>query len=173
LRIESASQEHLNAAGRLQRRIEELTALSHEISEQRSSFNRERSELAALAAATSDSSFDPVDPSDERFERPSTLVDVASQELSIDRKLAVAEREMQELASELERLDTLHVEQTENASRHDVAGSVAQLPAPGDTGTASITVLSPPLPGEHPQRGLANVVSLAARIRALQKNITG
>jgi DNA repair exonuclease SbcCD ATPase subunit len=164
LRLESpVRHEQVSATDRLQRRIDELTALSREISEQRSSFNRERNELAALAAAAADLPLDTV----ESGEDTTSLDDVTNQERSIDRMLAKAERESRELAVELERLDALHGDPPPL-----VATREPTLPEPREA-SAEISILPAPVSAEQPQRGLANVVSLAARIRALQKNITG
>jgi chromosome segregation ATPase len=165
LRLESpVRHDQATAADRLQRRIDELTALSREISEHRSSFNRERTELAALAAATADL---PIEAVEDNLERPTSLDDVTNQERSIDRMLAKAERESRELADELERLDALHDAPPLVATREPT------LPEPREPAGAEIKILAAPISSEQPQRGLANVVSLAARIRKLQKNITG
>jgi chromosome segregation ATPase len=165
LRLESpVRHDQASAADRLQRRIDELTALSREISEHRSSFNRERTELAALAAATADL---PIEAVEDNLERPTSLDDVTNQERSIDRMLAKAERESRELADELERLDALHDAPPLVATREPT------LPEPREPAAAEIKILAAPVSSEQPQRGLANVVSLAARIRKLQKNITG
>jgi chromosome segregation ATPase len=175
IRIESAMrQEQLNTADKLERRIEELTALSREIAEQRYSFNRERHELAALAAATMDPPPD-AHHADDAYERASAnFEEVTNQERSIDRMLTHAERETLALAAEVERLEPLRAEYPQLTVPEDMRPASGRLVEPRDP--------EPPPPfgklsrssgDEKPQRGLANVVSLAARIRALQKNITG
>jgi len=170
LRLESpVRHDQASVADRLQRRIDELTALSREISEHRSSFNRERNELAALAAAAADLPTDAVESGEDNLERSTNLDEVTNQERSIDRMLAKAERESRDLAVELERLDALHGDAPPLvATREPILSETSREPA-----GAEISILPAPVSAEQPQRGLANVVSLAARIRALQKNITG
>jgi chromosome segregation ATPase len=170
LRLESpVRHDQASAADRLQRRIDELTALSREISEHRSSFNRERTELAALAAAAADLPIDVVEAGEDNLERSTSLDDVTNQERSIDRMLAKAERESRDLADELERLDARHGDAPPLvATREPILPEAPREPS------AEISILQAPVSAEQqPQRGLANVVSLAARIRKLQKNITG
>ena len=175
MHIESAlRQEQLNTADRLERRIEELTALSREIAEQRYSFNRERHELAALAAGAMEGSPDPGDHIDNGYERAAANFDeVTNQERSIDRMLTHAERETLALAAEVERLEPLRAELPELAIPDDMRPVSGRLVEPREPEPASFGKLARPSGDEKPQRGLANVVSLAARIRALQKNITG
>ncbi len=175
MRIESATQrEQLNTADRLERRIEELTMLSREIAEQRYSFNRERHELAALAAASLEPSPDMHHP-DDAYERASTnFEEVTNQERSIDRMLTHAERETLALAAEVERLEPLRAEYPQLTVPDDMRPTSGRLVEPREPEPSTFGKLSrSPGDDEKPQRGLANVVSLAARIRALQKNITG
>ena len=172
MRIESAiHQEQLNTADRLERRIEELTALSREIAEQRYSFNRERNELAALAAA----SIEPApDAPENTYERAAAnFEEVTNQERSIDRMLTHAERETLALAAEVERLEPLRAEYPQLTVPDDMRPASGRLVEPREPEMPPFGKLTRPASDEKPQRGLANVVSLAARIRALQKNITG
>ena len=158
---------------RLERRIEELTALSREIAEQRYSFNRERHELAALAAAAMEPSQDP-DRLDPDYDRTAAnFEEVTNQERSIDRMLTHAERETLALAAEVERLEPLRAEYPQLTVPDDMRPTSGRLVEPREPDLAPFGKLSRPSAEEKPQRGLANVVSLAARIRALQKNITG
>jgi chromosome segregation ATPase len=174
MRLESAMrQEQLNTADRLEQRIEELTALSREIAEQRYSFNRERHELAALAAASMESSPDQ-DAADNAYERSAANFEgVTNQERSIDRMLTHAERETLALAAEVERLEPLREEYPQLSVPEDMRPGNGRLVEPREPELPAFGKLSRPAGDEKPQRGLANVVSLAARIRALQKNITG
>lgn len=174
MRIESEMrQEQLNTADRLERRIEELTSLSHEIAEQRYSFNRERHELAALAAASIEASPDSPHAEDAYERAAANFEEVTNQERSIDRMLTHAERETLALAAEVERLEPLRDEYPQLAVPEDMRPAGGRLVEPRDPDPAPFGKLSRPSGDEKPQRGLANVVSLAARIRALQKNITG
>ena len=175
VRIESARrQEQMNTADRLERRIEELTTLSREIAEQRYSFNRERHELAALAAASIDGSPDSVDRTDNSYElAAANFEEVTNQERSIDRMLTAAERETLALAAEVERLEPLRTEYPELSVPEDMRPAGGRLVEPREPELPAFGKLSRSAGDEKPQRGLANVVSLAARIRALQKNITG
>ncbi|MBL8908965.1 MAG: hypothetical protein JNM20_20005, partial [Rhizobiales bacterium] len=174
MQIESAlRQEQLSTADRLERRIEELTALSREIAEQRYNFNRERHELAALAAASMDPPLD-AEHADARYERAAANFDeVTNQERSIDRMLTHAERETLALAAEVERLDPLRAEYPQLTEPGELRPTTGRLVEPRDPEPGSFGTISRPSGDEKPHRGLANVVSLAARIRALQKNITG
>jgi len=173
MQIESAMrQEQLNTTDRLERRIEELTNLSREIAEQRYSFNRERHELAALAAATIDGA--PDDRVDTGYERAAAnFEEVTNQERSIDRMLTAAERETLALAAEVERLEPLRNEYPQLSVPEDMRPASGRLVEPREPELPAFGKLSRAAGDEKPQRGLANVVSLAARIRALQKNITG
>ena len=137
MRIESAMrQEQVNTADRLERRIEELTALSREISEQRYSFNRERHELAALAAATMEPPPDS-DHFDNAYERAAAnFEEVTNQERSIDRMLTHAERETLALAAEVERLEPLRAEFPQLAVPEDMRPTSGRLVEPRETGAA-------------------------------------
>jgi chromosome segregation ATPase len=174
LRIESAMrQEQVNTADRLERRIEELTALSREIAQQRYSFNRERHELAALAA-TVEVAPDSGDHVDSGYERSAAnFAEVTNQERSIDRMLTAAERETLALAAEVEQLEPLRPEFPQLTVPDDMRPASGRLVEPREPELPAFGTLSRPAGEEKQQRGLANVVSLAARIRALQKNITG
>lgn len=173
-RIESElRQEQVNTADRLERRIDELTALSREIAEQRYSFNRERHELAALAAASMEPAHDP-DRLDPDYDRTAAnFEEVTNQERSIDRMLTHAERETLALAAEVDRLEPLRAEYPQLTVPDDMRPTSGRLVEPREADLAPFGKLSRAPAEEKPQRGLANVVSLAARIRALQKNITG
>ena len=174
MQIESAMrQEQVNTADRLERRIDELTALSREIAEQRYSFNRERHELAALASAAMDPPPDTDDLGNAYERAAANFEEVTNQERSIDRMLTHAERETLALAAEVERLEPLRAEYPQLAVPEDMRTTSGRLVEPREPDPASFGKLSRSASEEKPQRGLANVVSLAARIRALQKNITG
>jgi len=173
MRIETAMrQEQLNTADRLERRIEELTALSREIAEQRYSFNRERHELAALAAASIETLQESHDAEEADERNVANFEEVTNQERSIDRMLTHAERETLALAAEVERLEPLRAEYPQLTVPDDMRPTSGRLVEPREP-EPSFGQLSRSVGDEKPQRGLANVVSLAARIRALQKNITG
>lgn len=175
MRIESAMrEEQLNTADRLERRIEELTTLSREIAEQRYSFNRERHELAALAAASMEGSPESSEHLEQGYERAAAnFEEVTNQERSIDRMLTHAERETLALAAEVERLEPLRAEYPQLTVPDDMRPASGRLVEPREPEMPPFGKASRPVSDEKPQRGLANVVSLAARIRALQKNITG
>ena len=174
MQIESAMrQEQVNTADRLERRIDELTALSREIAEQRYSFNRERHELAALASAAMDPPPDTDDLGNAYERAAANFEEVTNQERSIDRMLTHAERETLALAAEVERLEPLRAEYPQLSVPEDMRTTSGRLVEPREPEPASFGKLSRSASEEKPQRGLANVVSLAARIRALQKNITG
>jgi len=172
LRIESAMRrEQVNTADRLEQRIEELTALSREIAEQRYNFNRERHELAALAAASLEGPNDQAATPDDGYERASSFDEVTNQERSIDRMLTAAERETLALAAEVERLEPARPEYPTLSVPDDYRPASGRLVEPREPELPAFG--KPSAANDKSQRGLANVVSLAARIRALQKNITG
>jgi chromosome segregation ATPase len=147
------SAERAGAHERLSHRIDDLAALSREIAEQREQLTRERDELSALRQSMSagDAGAEP-----ERISEAAQVIEDRGRE--IEEKLAAAERESVALASELDSLDNLSPEKTFETSRP--ADAMPDSPvAEGEIGE------------EGPRsRPAGNVVSLAARIRALQRD---
>jgi chromosome segregation ATPase len=147
-----ASTDRTTAHERLAYRIDDLAALSREIAEQREQLARERDELSALCqSAPATAGMEP-----EQISEAAQAIEDRSRE--IEEKLAAAERESVALASELESLDKVAADQSAEPS--------------GDIdATSDIPVTAPEIEEEGPKtRPAGNVVSLAARIRAMQRD---
>lgn len=147
-----ASSDRTGAHERLLHRIDDLAALSREIAEQRKQLTRERDELAALRQSASPGA---AEAEPERISEAVQAIEDRGRE--IEEKLAAAERESVALASEIDSIDNSPEETFESSGGADAM--------PG----------SPVAEGEIEEetarsRPAGNVVSLAARIRALQRD---
>jgi chromosome segregation ATPase len=180
----------LSAQNRLQKRIDDLMSLSRQIETQRRHLNQQKDEFESLKSelinqkldtAASDSDVPAAASGDDALMN----IDHSSREL--ERQLSAAERETAELESELKKLDeSFNAKLAElniaidGASNLPVAEPTAEPPVLADTADtteapAEIAVATgtEPLAAAHasrPLRGVANVISLAARIRSQQKN---
>jgi chromosome segregation ATPase len=181
----------LSAQSRLQKRIDDLMSLSRQIETQRRHLNQQKDEFESLKSelinqkladtAASDSDVPSAAAGDDALMN----IDHSSREL--EHQLSAAERETAELESELKKLDEnfnaklaeLNIA-IDGASNLPVAEPTAEPPVLADTADtteapAEIAVATgtEPLATAHasrPLRGVANVISLAARIRSQQKN---
>jgi chromosome segregation ATPase len=178
----------LSAQDRLQKRIDGLMSLSRQIETQRRHLNQQKDEfeslkselisqkLADVPAAGSDM------PSATVGDDELVSLDHSSREL--ERQLSAAERETAELESELKKLDEsfnaklaeLNID-IDGASRLPVAEPTAEPPIvaesaeiPAEIAIATGTEPLSAAQASRPLRGVANVISLAARIRRQQKN---
>jgi septal ring factor EnvC (AmiA/AmiB activator) len=136
------------AQDRLKRRIAELTNLSEQISHQ-----RETSSLAGGGLGA-----------DTLLVKPSgsTTISAIDTKQKLEEKIAEAEQENSVLQNEIKRLDEAWSEK------------LAQLQKSGKPREVTATkAAAAAAPKEDPRqiRGIANVISLAQRIRALQKDI--
>jgi chromosome segregation ATPase len=174
-RSEAVSRER-TVQERLKERIEDLTALSRRIEAQRRELAVQQSQSQALREAAEHGRFE-AEGESESVQEP------------VEHRIEDAERQAGELQSELDRLDEIWA-----AKLADVAQAVAATPpeetqvpesAPADmevpadvNGNAGQPVAAPaaeradaaPDEDKKSAPGLANVISLAQRIRALQRN---
>jgi DNA repair exonuclease SbcCD ATPase subunit len=173
--IPSVAPEIMTAQERLARRIEELTALSGEIASQRQQFAKERDKFSALRQAIAL----PAPPTIEdalELKEPREQIDAIDEHgRAIEDKLAAAERESEALAEELRSLDQEWSKKVEelDSTRSGPAISAAA----NENGEAEVPVAEDPngRPSNEPaqpRRAAGNVVSLAARIKALQRDVT-
>ena len=175
----------LSAQDRLQKRIDDLMSLSRQIETQRRHLNQQKDEFESLKSvlihqklADGGSGL----PSAETGDDALMNLDHSSREL--ERQLSAAERETAELENELKRLDEnfnaklaeLNIA-IDGASTLPVAEPTAEPPILAETAEvpAEIAVATGTEPisaaqASRPLRGVANVISLAARIRSQQKN---
>jgi chromosome segregation ATPase len=170
---------------RLKERIEDLTDLSRRIEAQRRELAVQQSQSQALREAAEQSSPEP----DAGGDTPSEPV---------EHRIEDAERQASELQSELDRLDEIWAAKLADVAQAVAAPSPAaeepQAPEPTPAemadmadmetpaavnGNAGQPVAAPaaespedaaPAEDKKPAPGLANVISLAQRIRALQRN---
>jgi chromosome segregation ATPase len=181
----------LSAQDRLQKRIDDLMSLSRQIETQRRHLNQQKDEFESLKSELINQKLADTDASDAGMasaaagDNAMTDLDHSSREL--ERQLSAAERETAELESELKKLDEnfnaklaeLNIA-IDGASKLPLAEPTAEPPILADTADtaeapAEIAVATgtEPLAAAHasrPLRGVANVISLAARIRSQQKN---
>jgi hypothetical protein len=149
-----AAADRTGAHERLAHRVDDLAALSREIAEQREQLARERDELAALRQSSATTGAAGAEA--EQISDAAQAIEDRGRE--IEEKLAAAERESIALASELESLDQISPEKTFES----LGGADAMPDSPVAEGEAE---------EEGPRsRPAGNVVSLAARIRALQRD---
>jgi DNA repair exonuclease SbcCD ATPase subunit len=153
---------------RLKGRIEDLSALSRQIEEQRRELLARQSQSLALRQTMSDNPIG-VDPAAEAAP--------AESEAPPQEQIEVVERQASELQGELDRLDGIWA-----AKLADVASAVASEPIvqpPAEIyEPAAIVPQDQPVAAEaadaeeekKSKSGLANVISLAQRIRALQRS---
>jgi peptidoglycan hydrolase CwlO-like protein len=180
---------------RLRQRIEELSELSMQIESQRAQLDEQQRELVALKKTIDIAKSDVVEHPPERAqpavslpapERPSEtrfkMLDAGSR--TLEQQIQVAEKETEALEEELRQLDEnwstrLAALGLSNANGTEVpareAGSVntpqeARSAGRGDASQPQKLAV-PPAEMKRSSRGFANVISLAARIRALQKDI--
>ena len=183
----------LSAQDRLQKRIDDLMSLSRQIETQRRHLNQQKDEFESLKSELINQKLaDPIASdagmsSAETGDNGMTNLDHGSREL--EQQLSAAERETAELENELKKLDEnfnaklaeLNIA-IDGASKLPVAEPTAEPPILAETADtdsaevpAEIAVATgtEPLAAAHtsrPLRGVANVISLAARIRSQQKN---
>jgi chromosome segregation ATPase len=177
---------------RLRQRIEELSGLSLQIEEQRAQLTEQQRELVALKKTIDIAKSDvvehpperppaaPLPPPERAGETRFKMVDAGNR--TLEQQIQVAEKETEALQEELRQLDESW--STRLAALGLSNGSEMPLPdgAPpetpqdsrpggrGDSGQPQKLVV-PPMEAKRSSRGFANVISLAARIRALQKDI--
>jgi predicted nuclease with TOPRIM domain len=150
----------------LERRIEDLTALSQQIADQRAQFMQERENFSTQRQAIA---FPAAPRSDNGQEHNETGV-IDERGRAIEEKLAAAELESQALALELESLDaawTKKVDGIEHSAEPTFIAGTEKTAKP-----AGESVATQPDTAAQKQRAAGNVVSLAARIRALQRDAT-
>src|SRR5215212_2046630 len=183
----------LSAQDRLQKRIDDLMSLSRQIETQRRHLNQQKDEFESLKSELINQKLADTGVSDAGMSSAAagdnslTNLDHGSREL--ERQLSAAERETAELESELKKLDEnfnaklaeLNIA-IDGASNLPVAEPTAEPPILAETADtdsaevpAEIAVATgtEPIAAAHasrPLRGVANVISLAARIRSQQKN---
>ena len=181
----------LSAQDRLQKRIDDLMSLSRQIETQRRHLNQQKDEFESLKSELINQKLADTGASDAGMssaaagDNAMTNLDHGSREL--ERQLSAAERETAELESELKKLDEnfnaklaeLNIA-IDGASKLPVAEPTAEPPIlaeAADTAEApaeiAVATGTEPLAAAHasrPLRGVANVISLAARIRSQQKN---
>lgn len=162
------SPELLTVQERLQHRIQELTALSQEIASQREQFAEERDKFAALQQATATPTAPADDNSSETSEPRERIDAIDSQGQAIEEKLIAAERESAALVQELSSLDQAWSEKIDELDRSPPEPEVPSA-ANGNTSMPASTETPEAV---EPRRAAGNVVSLAARIKALQREIS-
>jgi chromosome segregation ATPase len=166
------SPEILTAQERLARRIDDLTTLSQEIASQREQFAQERDRFSALRQAIALPAPPPVEDA-LALKGPRQQIDaIDEQGRAIEEKLAAAERESEALAAELRSLDevwALEVEELDSAAEM-IAPSAAAAANENSEETAEPALAAVPEEAAPQQRAAGNVVSLAARIKALQRD---
>jgi uncharacterized protein (DUF3084 family) len=180
---------------RLRQRIEELSSLSMQIEDQRAQLTEQQRELVALKKTIDIAKSDVVEHPPERV--PATapplpaperagetrlkMVDAGSR--TLEQQIQVAEKETEALQEELRQLDENWSTRLaalglsnggEKAAREAATPpEILQNSRPAGRGDASAPQkhATPPQEAKRSSRGFANVISLAARIRALQKDI--
>jgi chromosome segregation ATPase len=175
----------LSAQDRLQKRIDDLMSLSRQIETQRRHLNQQKDEFESLKselinhklADTAGSDMSPAAGDD-------VLMNLDHSSRELERQLSAAERETAELEGELKKLDeSFNAKLAElniaidGASKLPVAEPTAEPPivaesteAPAEIAVATGTEPLSTAQASRPLRGVANVISLAARIRSQQKN---
>jgi chromosome segregation ATPase len=177
---------------RLRQRIEELSSLSLQIEDQRAQLTEQQRELVALKKTIDIAKSDvvehpperapaaPLPPPERVGETRFKMVDAGSR--TLEQQIQVAEKETEALQEELRQLDEswstrLAALGLSNGSEMPLQdGAPPEAPqdsrptARGDSGQPQKLVV-PPVEAKRSSRGFANVISLAARIRALQKDI--
>lgn len=160
---------------RLKSRIEDLSELSRQIEAQRRQLALQQSQSQALRETMAEQR----EP-ESATEAGEAVGDGEAEGAPLERRVEDAERQASALQDELDRLDQMWA-----AKLADVAQAVAaERPANGrpaddsaETAAEPQPAIEPPPPDEIPAEGakktssgLANVISLAQRIRALQRN---
>jgi len=170
--------EMLTAQERVTRRIAELTALSQQIASQREQFTEERDKFSALRQAIALPA-PPAPASEEPLDRkhPREQIDAIDEHgKAIEEKLIAAERESEALAGELRSLDaawTKKIEELDAAmAPPPPASEVAAANENGEGKVEASQATAEPEEDEPRQRAAGNVVSLASRIKALQRDAT-
>src|SRR5215207_2962555 len=182
----------LSAQDRLQKRIDDLMSLSRQIETQRRHLNQQKDEFESIKSELINQKLADTPASDSGISSAAagdsamTNLDHSSQEL--ERQLSAAERETAELENELKQLDEnfnaklaeLNIA-IDGASKLPIAEPTSEPPiladdttdaaeAPVEVAAATGTEPLAPAHASRPLRGVANVISLAARIRRQQKN---
>ena len=154
---------------RLKGRIEDLSALSCQIEEQRRELLARQSQSLALRQTMAERS--------QPLEDPAAEVAPAESEAPPQGRIEDAERQASELQGELDRLDGIWAAKLADVARAVASEPVAQPPAeirnpativPQDQAAAAETAAAEE--EKKTKSGLANVISLAQRIRALQRS---
>jgi predicted nucleic acid-binding Zn-ribbon protein len=161
--------EILTAQERLSRRIEDLTALSHQIAGQRERFVEERDKFSALRQAIALPAPPSVEDALDLKESREHIDVIDEQGRAIEEKLVAAESESEALVKELRSLDEAWSKKID-----ELAASPEPSPAAANENAEALAEpeLAPPEEATPAQRAAGNVVSLAARIRALQRDVT-
>jgi chromosome segregation ATPase len=190
-----------SAQDRLQRRIDDLMSLSRQIETQRRHLNQQKDEFESLKSELIGQKLADTAVSDtgvpSAAEGDDALMNLDHSSRELERQLSAAERETAELESELKKLDEnfnaklaeLNIA-IDGASKLPVAEPTAEPPLLADAADAAdavdtadtteapaeiaVATGTEPLAAAHasrPLRGVANVISLAARIRSQQKNV--
>lgn len=187
-----AASEGSPAHGRLRQRIEDLTALSHQIETQRLQLTAQRSEYRQLRDSVAERQIpggqQPKEDAEQRSEQPPLPIvpgleqenRIDAQTLSLERQLEEAERETAELRRELEQLDAKWAAMMSDragpsegsggaAAPTDSEGAPLQQDTTGPNAAADGRDSEITSASKKTVPGLANVISLANRIRALQR----
>jgi chromosome segregation ATPase len=170
-RLASEEAEAHTAQERLARRIDDLVALSSQIETQRRELTDQQKALKALKADIERPHRPRRARKDEKAEEPA-MVEAAPEASSprsvrLERQILEAERETGDLQKELRKLDRLWTR------RLAALGAAVPGEGPAPAGSTATAPSASPAGGDEPARaqGGANVISLASRIRALQKGI--
>ena len=179
---------------RLRQRIEELSSLSMQIEDQRAQLTEQQRELVALKKTIDIAKSDvmehpperspaaaPLPPPERVGESRLKMVDAGNR--TLEQQIQVAENETEALQEELRQLDenwSTRLAALGLSSGSEMAAREGGTPPEtlqnsrptgrGDAG-APQKHGTPPQEVKRSSRGFANVISLAARIRALQKDI--
>jgi chromosome segregation ATPase len=146
-----APEEPLDAHEHLRRRIAELNELSQQIADQRARLKNDEPPVPAN--------------DDPKTETAQALKEV---DTALEAKITAAERDVDELADELKRLDKKWQERLASAAKPEADEEEEQEQQP--VAAVSSAVGRRPFPSLG---GVANVISLAQRIRSLKKDLNG
>lgn len=154
---------------RLKGRIDDLSALSRHIEEQRRELLARQSQSLALRQTMAERS--------QSSEDPAAQAAPAESEAPPQGRIEDAERQASELQGELDRLDGIWAAKLADVASAVASEPVAQQPAEIRETAAIVPQNQPAAPepadAEEEKKiksGLANVISLAQRIRALQRS---
>jgi chromosome segregation ATPase len=142
-----------DAHARLRQRIAELNDLSGQIAEQRAKLKRGRSEVSEATGAP-----EAIDAAEAEAAQSLKEADA-----SLEAKITDAERDVDELSLELQRLDKKWQERLSGAAKQKAEDEEEEQEVRRRASERPFPSLG----------GVANVISLAHRIRSLKKDITG